>query len=222
MELEEEELHDLWKQGQVLQEEYRAVVCLCREKTRKANAQSELKLVRAVSDNKKGIFKYVNSKRRAKENIGPILVEDGLLTNRDEEKVEAFNVVFASVFNNTDRPWAAQSLELEDHKCVTHEFSFVDTEIVRDHWYQLNAHKCMRPNVMHPRVLKELMDVTAGPLAIIYQMSQESGEVSADWKLANDIPIYKKHMREDSGNYRPVKSNLSSWKNYGEDYTGYY
>jgi len=26
-------LHDLWKQGQASQEDYRAVVCICREKT---------------------------------------------------------------------------------------------------------------------------------------------------------------------------------------------
>lgn len=42
-----------------------------------------LKLASVVSDNKKGFFKYINSKRRFKENIGPILVEDGHLTNRN-------------------------------------------------------------------------------------------------------------------------------------------
>ena len=52
-----------------------------------------------------GLFlKYVNSKRRSKENIGLILVEDGHLTNRDEEKAEAFNAFFASVFSSTSRP----------------------------------------------------------------------------------------------------------------------
>ncbi|KAK4822917.1 LOW QUALITY PROTEIN: hypothetical protein QYF61_023417, partial [Mycteria americana] len=48
----------------------------------------------------------------------------------------------------------------------------------------------------------------AGPLSIIYQRSWESGKVPDDWKLANVIPIYKKGMREDPGNYRPV--NLTS------------
>ncbi|KAK4827722.1 hypothetical protein QYF61_021022 [Mycteria americana] len=43
-----------------------------------------------------------------------------------------------------------------------------------------------------------------GPLSIIYQRSCESGEVPADWKLANVIPVYKKAVREDPGNYRPV------------------
>ena len=34
--------------------------------------------------------------------------------------------------------------------------------------------------------------------------SWQSGEIPADWKLANVIPIYKKGVREDPGNYRPV------------------
>ncbi|GAB0207914.1 mitochondrial enolase superfamily member 1 [Grus japonensis] len=93
---------------------------------------------------------------------------------------------------------------MEDHECGNSDFPFVDTEIVRDQLYQLNVHKSMGPDGIHPRVLKELADVTAGPLSIIYQSSQEFGEVPADWKLANVIPIYKKGMREDPGNYRPV------------------
>lgn len=48
------------------------------------------------------------------------------------------------------------------------------------------------------------MDATVGPLSTIQQRSWESGEVSADWKLANVIPIYKKGMGEGPGNYRPV------------------
>ncbi|GAB0207248.1 mitochondrial enolase superfamily member 1 [Grus japonensis] len=88
--------------------------------------------------------------------------------------------------------------------CGNIDSPFVDTEIVRDQLYQLNVHKSMVPDGIHPRVLKELVDVMEGSLSIIYQRSWESGEVPADWKLANVIPIYKKGMREDPGNYRPV------------------
>ena len=91
----------------------------------------------------------------------------------------------------------------------------MDTEIVRDQLYQLNVHKSMGPDGIHPRVLKELAYVMARLFLIIYQRSWESGEVPADWKLASVIPIYKKGMREDPGNYRPVgltsAPGRSSW-----------
>ncbi|KAK4831141.1 LOW QUALITY PROTEIN: hypothetical protein QYF61_015444 [Mycteria americana] len=187
-------LYDLWKQGQALQEEYRA----------EAKAQLELKLASVVSDNKKGIFKCVNSKRWSKESTALILVEDSNLTSRDEEKAEAFNVCFAPVFDNTDRPWAARFPESEDHECGNSDFPFVDAEIVRDQLYQLNVHKSMGPDGIHPRVLKEQADVMEGLLSIIYQRSWETGEIPADWKPANVIPICKKGVREDPGNHRPV------------------
>ncbi|KAK4832809.1 hypothetical protein QYF61_025677 [Mycteria americana] len=62
----------------------------------------------------------------------------------------------------------------------------------------------MGPDGIRPRVLKELVDVMAGPFSIIKQRSWEPGEVPDDWELPSVIPIYKKGMREDPGNYRPV------------------
>jgi len=50
---------------------------------------------------------------------------------RDEEKAEVLNVFFASVFNNTDRPWAARFSELEDHDCGNNDFSYIGTETKR-------------------------------------------------------------------------------------------
>jgi len=144
------------------------VVHICREKTQKAKAQSELKLAIVVLDNRKGFFKYVDSRRRCKENIRQMLVEDGHLIGMKKKQRHSM-LSFASVFNEIDRPWAVQSPELEDHECGNSDFSFVDTEIVRDQRYQLNAHTSVGPDGIHPRVLKDLADVLAGPLLIIYQ-----------------------------------------------------
>ncbi|KAK4831701.1 hypothetical protein QYF61_018753 [Mycteria americana] len=50
----------------------------------------------------------------------------------------------------------------------------------------------------------KLADVLTKPLSIIYQQSWLTGEVPADWRLANVTPIFKKGRKEDAGNYRPV------------------
>ncbi|KFO79755.1 RNA-directed DNA polymerase from mobile element jockey, partial [Cuculus canorus] len=77
-------------------------------------------------------------------------------------------------------------------------------EAVRDLLAQLDTHKSMGPERIHPRVLRELVDVLAKPLSIIFQRSWLTGEVPLDWRLADVVPIYKKGQREDPGNYRPV------------------
>ena len=57
---------------------------------------------------------------------------------------------------------------------------------------------------LHPRVLRELVDVVAKPLSIILRQSWLSGDVPVDWKLANVMPIFKKGWKDDPGSYRPI------------------
>ncbi|KAK4827896.1 hypothetical protein QYF61_022319 [Mycteria americana] len=74
------------------------------------------------------------------------------------------------------------------------------------HWNRLPREVVDAPSLemFKARVLKELADVLTKPLSIIYQQSWLTGEVPADWRLANVTPIFKKGRKEDPGNYRPV------------------
>jgi len=68
----------------------------------------------------------------------------------------------------------------------------------------LDAHKYMGPDGMHPQVLRELADVVAEPLSIIFERSWRTGEVPEDWREAKVTSVFKKGKKEDPGNYRPV------------------
>lgn len=113
-----------------------------------------MKLARTVVSDKQGFLKYINSKRRSKENIGLIFVVNDHLTNWCEEKVEAFSTFFCLdliiILTNLGLlcPLIWRTIIVG---IVT---LFVYMEIVR---HQLNVFKSMRPGGIHPRVLKELV-----------------------------------------------------------------
>jgi len=80
------EAYGRWKQGQVTREDYRDAACHCREKICVAKARLEFKLASTQKENKKGFLKYVNSKRRIRDNIGPLLDEGVHLTETQTKR----------------------------------------------------------------------------------------------------------------------------------------
>ncbi|KAK4818286.1 hypothetical protein QYF61_010428 [Mycteria americana] len=146
---------------------------------------------------KKYFFKYISSKRRAKENLQPLVDGGGNIATKDEEQTEVLNTFFNSVFNSKTNC----SLVTQPPPPPP---PIIQGEMVSDLLHHLDTHKSMGPDEIHLRVLKELAEVLTKPLSIIYQQSWLTGEVPADWRLANVTAIYKKGQEEDLGNYRPV------------------
>ncbi|CAM5073417.1 unnamed protein product [Natator depressus] len=94
------EAYKKWKIRQMTREEYKNIARACRNEIRRAKSHLELQLARDVKSNKKGFFRYVGNKKKAKESVGSLLNEGGNLVTEDVEKANVLNAFFASVFTN--------------------------------------------------------------------------------------------------------------------------
>ena len=88
-------------------------------------------------------------------------------------------------------------------------FSLVEEDLVRECLGKLHARKSMGPKGMHSCMLRELAEVTAQPLTIIFERSQRTGEIPEDQKTTNVTPVLKKGKEEELGNHRPASLTSS-------------
>ncbi|KAM6036240.1 uncharacterized protein LJ206_001286 [Theristicus caerulescens] len=188
------EAYQRWRSGRLSVENYKGIARVCKDAVRKAKAQLELELARDVKNHKKRFFRYVNCKQKQKENIGPLLNSRGESVTNNAEKAEVLNTFFTSVFTNTV---GSQALGTKIQFDRNTDPPSVKEELVCELLQELDPYKSMGPDAIHPKVLRELADVIAGPLSTIFKKSWRSGDVPEDWRKANVTPIYKKGSRED-------------------------
>ena len=98
------------------------------------------------------------------------------------------NNYFSSVFTIEQLNNVPQLGQYEGNIFDTFNFS---TEEVQEKLQHLNVNKSIRPNMLHPRILRALEDKLARPHTHIFNNSVETG-IPADWKSANVTEIHKK------------------------------
>lgn len=81
---------------------------------------------------------------------------------------------------------------------------------ISDRIHHLDTWKFMGTDGIHPKVLKELLEVLTRWIVIIYWQFWLTREIPVNGKVANIMLIYKKGLKDDLGNYRPV--SLSAQK----------
>ena len=80
----------------------------------------------------------------------------------------------------------------------------ISKDLVKDKLERLNEGKTPGHEKWHPVILKNLADVIAEPLSILFQKSLNEGVVPSQWLKAIITAIHKKGTKSEAGNYRPV------------------
>ena len=78
------------------------------------------------------------------------------------------------------------------------------TSRIRKILKDVNVNKSAGPDGIHGKVLKNCREGIVYPLAIIFRISYNMGQIPAEWKLANVVPVHKKGPKTAVENYRPI------------------
>ena len=162
----------------------------------------EKRLAKEVGTNRRGFFKYVNSKLTVRPEISALINENGVLIHDEKEMANVCNCYFHSVLN---RPTEEEEMPEMEELCDENIRDIdITTEMVKKKLENLNRYKGSGPDKMHPHVLRETAASISLPLSMLFRESLSTGETPDDWRRANVTPIFKKGDRNDPANYRPV------------------
>ena len=167
-----------------------------------ARRKLERKLAKDRKKNSKAFFSYVKKKTKNRVSVGPLVQVDTVVAD-SEAMASILNTWYCSVFTEEDLTNIPKPEELYKGE---EPLDMVDCTAgkVKKKLKKLKPNSAPGPDRIWARVLNELSEELAQPLAMVFNSCLEEGVVPPDWKKSNVTPIYKSGSKGVPGNYRPV------------------
>ena len=181
---------------------YKEVQKEIKREIKKAKRKVEKDLAKKAKKNPKMFYAYLKSKTSNRVGVGPLRGEDGLVSD-DKEMAGILNAQYSSVFTSEDLTNMPEPETLYTGDDPLTDVRFEVGEVEKK-LKNIKASGAPGPDRLWSKVLHDMADVLAGPLAIIYNRLMEEGRVPVVWRMANVCPIFKKGAKGDPANYRPV------------------
>ena len=203
--------HRLWKKymrsrDPVVFKQYKSARNVVCKEIKKVLKKHQLQIAKQSKKNPKMFWKYINSRRKGRSEIGDLKSNDiygnELLITSDEDKANALGQFFSSVFTN-------ETQTIYDTQDINSKYAGGTNIYFTEHnvltkLENLTLTKSPGPDTLHPRILYEIRHEIVQPLKILFETSYTTGMLPSDWRSANITAIYKKGNKKEPCNYRPV------------------
>ena len=154
-----------------------------------------------VNSLSKGIAK---KKSKIKTKVGPLVNENGKLTQRNKEMAEILSKQYVKVFS-VPKPTNTTEIENDDTINVN---NIPDLQITEDNLVkainELSQSAAPGPDSFPAILLKQCKEELSTPLCILWKKSMDKGILPNELKQSTITPIHKGGSRSLAENYRPV------------------
>ena len=171
---------------------------------RKAKRRFERDIAMNAKKSPKAFWGHMRRKLKTKAGVAPLLSDPKDQSSMKYDEADKANLLlnqFSSVFT---REPEGDIPRLETRTQAKILDLVITVEMVLKALKDINVNKSCGPDNLHPRLLLELADILALPVAIIFNSTLKKGELPKDWKMAYITGIFKKGSRHLPENYRPI------------------
>ena len=200
----------LWRKAkafpsQKAQNDYRNASAQLKIITKHECAEKEKHIIN--SGNTARFYRHINSRMNHRSGIAPLRNKAGELVTDDQAKAEILNTTFVDngTVDNHILPTMPEVIEQATLSTI-----YIDSYTVYSIISNLNPKSAAGPDGLPPILFRQLSLHLSEPLAILFRLLMQFGEVPDKWKQAVVTPIFKKGPSSNPENYRPISLTYTS------------
>jgi hypothetical protein len=149
----------------------------------------------------KKLYKHISSLSHSTR-IPDVIHNDHSTSSKTLDKCNMFNSFFSKQFSGQSN-YNTQIDFDRNHPSDCNELWFEERDVFLI-LKNLDPSKAAGPDNIEGTVLKNCRFSISKPLSLMFNSCFQEGNIPAEWKDANVVPIHKKNSKNDVKNYRPI------------------
>jgi hypothetical protein len=184
-----------------------------------ANEIRKLEISEKKGDN---FYKHMKKNTRKNTSTFPVKDKNGVLQTENIDIVETFN----EYLGETLSPGDPVNVEWETEKYIVNNSGewirvikpsihpegpsdtlnqiYISPDAVKKQILMANKDAAPGPDGLPMSVFAEAVDILKEPLAMLYNLVNQTGNIPKSWKLTRVVMLHKKKSKDDVKNYRPL------------------